>query len=134
MFFKKIRNYFQKACYSITVKGSSVFVNRHKPIINWSSDENDKYLKELGSAIRKTVDVDIWSVISKNNPEEDPSYRKYVERIRTILIKEYGFADQESAVEIGYYHYGKLVLSFPAKEGVEYPMFFRGIQLKPYLK
>lgn len=122
---------FDRPPYRIRVAGDRVFVQWLKPIQEWQPAEGAGYLPELRAAVKATVKSDAWEIISRRDPSSDPAYREYVERIRGEFIQEFGLVERVGEVNVGTYHLGMLVLSFPATEGVEYPYYYRGVQLVP---
>ena len=122
---------FRKRPYRIRVDGDRVFVQWLKPIQEWQPDEGKDYLPKLQEAVKRTVDTAVWELVSRPDPSSDPAYREYVGRIRGDLIRDFGLSDRTGEVKIGNYHLGMLVLSFPAANGVEYPYYYRGVQLVP---
>ena len=70
-------------------------------------------------------------MISQRDPAESTEYQAHVERVRGQLVEEYGLSSRNDGVKIGLYHMGMLVISFPASDDVEYPYYYRGVQLKP---
>ena len=124
-------NLFRKSPYRIRIDGHSVFTQMMTPITEWKPSESEKYLSDLQTAVKQTVDAPTWALISEPNPSSNPAYRTYVENIRKDLLTEFGLEDRREDVRIGTYHMGMLVLSFPAKSDIQYPYYYRGIQLKP---
>ncbi len=127
-------NLFNRKPYRIRRSGHSVFAKWLKPIEQWSSDANDAYLTTLCRHVQASVDDATWSIVGREDPSSDPAYLKYVECVRAQLIEEFVLHDIEGEVEIGLYHFGLLVLSFPSDDLDKYPYYYRGIQLKPFKK
>lgn len=118
--------------YKIRVRGHCVYVKLNRPIHELKDEKGEQYLSELQAAVRRTVDADIWALISRPHPQNDKDYSDYVERVKALLIKEYDLDPEADEVHTGNYHLGMLVLSFVAAEEVEYPYYYRGVQLKPH--
>ena len=123
-----LKNFFQRTPYRIEREGHAVYVKWFKPIEKWSSKANDKYLPTLQKYVKASVNEETWAMIGAENPSSNIACQAYVEQVRTELIEEYSL----DGVEIGAYHMGMLVLSFPTSEPESYPYYYRGIQLKPF--
>jgi hypothetical protein len=123
---------FRRKKYRMRVAGDRVFVTWLKPVTEWSDSECQAYLGRLGKAVRQTVSSEVWSLLTMPEPCENREYQRYVQSVREELIGEYGLNKVSDEVKIGLYHADMLVISFPVEEGVEYPYYYRGIQLKPF--
>lgn len=128
----KIFNVFQKKDYKFKVDKHRVFAFWKEPSIQKTDSEWEEYGRYLQNAIKQSVEPNVWSLISKPGFYDDPEYGIYVKKVRIMLIEEYGLDSEE--VKIGNYHLGLLVLGFPAQENIKYPLYYRGVQLKPYEK
>ena len=110
--------------------GCKVYRKYRKPITEISNAELDRSKIEFRNAIIKSISPDSYRIITKEAKTQDPEYIQYTEDVRNDLIEEfYLVAD---SVKIGLYHGGQYVLSFPKVEKIDYPFFYKGIQLKPY--
>ncbi|TWT62983.1 hypothetical protein [Rubinisphaera italica] len=125
---------FRKASrYTITREGDKVFLSVYSPIQNLPPKVVDQYLSDLQSAVRNSVEENVWKIVSSGNMQSDPKACEYVEIVRRSLIDEFGLKDDSNEVWIGNYHLGMIVIGFNAKPQVIYPYYYKGIQLKPLI-
>ncbi len=125
-------DFLRRTKYTLRVDGHRVFRRWLRPIQEWSNKDCREYSRQLDESIRKTVTPEIWTLLTGPEPSENAEYQAYVASVRSQLIAEYGFQDRADQIFVGVYHYERLVIGFPARKGVEYPYYYRGIQLKPY--
>ena len=118
--------------YKIKVIGYGVHVEWLEPVEQWSPECCKRYREELSRSVRGTVDQATWELLSREGLPDDPDYVEYVERTKQLLIEEFTLKEKSDDVSIGLYHGGQFVIGFRAAEGVDYPSYYRGIQLKPY--
>jgi hypothetical protein len=117
--------------YSIRVNGDSVFVSWNKPLPEWDQQSQDEYLPSLQKAVRSTVDDEVYEIISSGDMWSDQKANDYVKMVVDDLRKQYGLPDSEESVWIGHYHMNMLVIGFDADPQIQYPYYYKGIQLKP---
>jgi len=119
--------------YTIRVDDHRVYVKWFAPIQEWSAEECDQYLQHLRQTVQGTVDPETWELLVREGRTDMPDYKEYVHKIREMLMEEYSLDQTADDVSIDLYHGDQFVISFRAAEGVEYPYYYRGIQLKPRL-
>jgi hypothetical protein len=117
--------------FQIRTEGQCVFVRCLKPISEWQSDDGNKYLAALRDAVHSSVDAATWALVSQQTPSSNPVFQAYVDEVRRQLLEEFGIERSAGDVKVGFYHGDTLVISFPAEDGIEYPYYYRGVQLKP---
>jgi hypothetical protein len=124
---------FHRKPYAIKRKAHRVYVRSRKPIQEWTPREMDAYLAGLQKEVRKTVDADVWRLLTGDRGErcEDAEYQSYVRSVRDQLVAEYGLNQDRDEVQIALYHCDMLVIFLLAEEGADLPYYYRGIQLKP---
>lgn len=117
--------------YSIRVEDDSVFVSWDQPLSEWDQKSQDEYLPKLQEAVRSTVDDEVYAIISYGDMYSDPKAKEYVESVIADLRMKYALPDSDDVVRIGYYHMEMLVIGFDADPQIQYPYYYKGIQLKP---
>ena len=120
--------------YTIKVRGHCVFVTWHRPLKQWGKDVCERYSEDLRRAIRRTVADDVFEMLTAGPQDESPEVLRYVRRVMADLMAEFNLDAAQNEVTIAGYHMEMLIISFKAPPGTNYPYYYKGVQLKPYVE